>query len=283
MEEKYTFMLQGTASGVGKSTLCAGLCRVFTRRGYDTAPFKAMNLSDNAHILPDGRRMARSQAIAAYACNKEPAADMNPILVMPKETGYETVLWGETVTPPDRTWLKEKSVEAYRRLAQTCQLVIAEGAGSPVELNLMEGDVSNTGFASRVKCPVILVADIRRGGMFAAVYGTLELMQPEIRSLVKGIIVNDFYGDPSTFGEGVRILEEITHLPVLGVVPHTELFLEDEDSLAGKNMQTISSISSVVPKNTTYDAFQLQQLDLLADTLEKHLDIEKIEAIFKEG
>lgn len=278
-----TIMLQGTASGVGKSTLAIGLCRLFARKGLKTAPFKAQNLSDNAHVLPDGRRMARSQALAALACGLEPEPDMNPVLIRPYHGGCEVVVNGLPAERFDREACRQAVREAYQRLAGRFDVVVAEGAGSPVELNLRDGDIVNMHFAKEANCPVILVADIRRGGVFASLYGTISLFRPEERALVRGMIVNDFCGDPDSFGEGRRILEEICGVPVLGVIPHLELALEDEDNLPGENTLTREKIEAMTPQGMTADDFRTQQFDRLADELETRLDMARLQQILEEG
>ena len=151
-----TLMVLGTASGVGNSTLVTGLCRLMRRRGLRAAPFKAQNISDNAHLLPDGRRMARSQAIAAAACGLAPEPDMNPVLLIPRRGGCETVVDGAAVPRFDRDACREAARRAYGRLAERFDVVVAEGAGSPVELNLREGDIVNMDFALYARCPVLL-------------------------------------------------------------------------------------------------------------------------------
>lgn len=275
-----TVMLQGTASGVGKSTLAIGMCRVLTQNGVHAMPFKAQNLSDNAHVLPDGRRMARSQAIAAEACGLAPHPDMNPVLLVPKRGGCEIFLHGESIGDtrdyPDQTALykrlKTEALAAHERLAKQCDVIVAEGAGSPVELNLRGHDIVNMGFACAVQCPVLLVSDIRRGGVFAMVHGTLALLHPAERALVKGVIVNGFCGDPTSFAEGARQLAAVAHRPVLGVVPQLALQLEDEDDLPGAATKTKDGIAQGLPEGVSYAQHQAAQFDLLADALRKALD-----------
>lgn len=278
-----TILLLGTASGVGKSTLAIGLCRLLRRRGLRVAPFKAQNLSDNAHCLADGRRMARSQAISAAACGLAPQPDMNPVLLIPHHGGCEAVVDGLPAERFDTQTCRAAARRAYDRLAACYDVVVAEGAGSPTELNLRAGDIVNMDFALYARCPVLLVADIRRGGAFAALYGTLALLAPEERALVKGLIVNDFYGDPASFGEGRRLLEERCGVPVLGVIPHLDLRLEDEDALPGENTLTREKLAGLVPDGMSAEAFQARQFDLLADRLEEHLDVERLLAILEGG
>lgn len=278
-----TLMVLGTASGVGKSTLVIGLCRLLRRRGLRVAPFKAQNISDNAHLLPDGRRMARSQAIAAAAYGLSPEPDMNPVLLIPRHDGCEAVVDGVTAPRFDRKACREAARRAYDRLAARFEVVVAEGAGSPVELNLRAGDIVNMDFALYARCPVLLAADIRRGGAFAALYGTLALLAPEERALVKGLIVNDFYGDAASFGEGRRMLEEICGVPVLGVVPHLDLRLEDEDALPGAAALTREKLAALVPEGMRAEDFQAAQFDLLADALEKALDMDALMKILEGG
>lgn len=278
-----TVMLQGTASGVGKSTLCIGLCRLFARRGLRVAPFKAQNLSNRGHLLPDGKEIARSQAIAAAACGVAPSTDMNPVLVKFGRDGSTTLVNGVSAPTLTLEVRRSQALEAFHRLQETYELVVAEGAGSPVELNLKQNDMVNMDFALRASCPVILVADIRRGGVFASVYGTVSLLEPAERRLLKGIIINDFYGDPNSFQEGRAILEQLAQVPVLGVVPHIDLHLEDEDDLPGGNTQTKQTLEKLLPPGMSFEAFQEQEFDKLANLLEECLDLPAIDAIIEGG
>lgn len=279
----HTVMLQGTASGVGKSTLCYGLCRLLRRRGIEVAPYKAQNLSDNAHVLPDGRKMARSQAIAAAACGIEPEPDMNPVLIEPGDEGCTVTIDGHTADRFDVNLCRKAARSAFTRLSRRFEAVIAEGAGSPVELNLRSNDIMNMDFACWASVPVILVADIRRGGVFASLFGTLRLLRAEERALVKGMIVNDFYGDPSSFSQGRALLEDVCEIPVLGVIPHLDIHLEDEDSLPGDATLTRAHIEKLVPAGMNAFGYQLNQIDRVADALERHLDTAALEHILFEG
>lgn len=285
-----TIMMQGTASGVGKSTLVTGLCRVLMQDGLRVAPFKAQNMSSNAHHLPDGRQMARSQAIEAFACGIEPHSDMNPVLLKPKEmAGSEVILCGKSIgfmKDFEYNELKEKIskevIASYNRLASEYDVVVVEGAGSPVELNLKENDVVNMGFASRTDCPVVLVSDINRGGAFASVYGTLMLLTESERQLVKGIVINKFQGLAEYFKSGADILENITQKPLLGIIPYCNINIEDEDSLTeGKEVKTKASLKKKLTGKLSYREYMDIEFDTLADVLRKNLNISEIYKILE--
>ena len=232
-------MIQGTASGVGKTILTTALCRIFTQDGYKTAPFKSQNMTSVSHILPDGREMARSQAIAAYACNIEPTSDMNPILLKMSADGTDVIINGESVGIMDSTGCSgykkhalASALKAFKRLSELYDVIVIEGAGSPVELNLNNNDIANMGLAKAVGAPVLLASDISCGGVFASLYGTIELLQKNEKQLIKGVVVNKFKGSKEHLGDAVSILEEICSVPVLGIIPYTDIALEDEDSLS---------------------------------------------------
>ena len=234
-------MLQGTASHVGKSILTAALCRIFHQQGLRVAPFKAQNMALNAAVTPDGREIGRAQALQALAAGVEPSADMNPILLKPKGgTLSQVVVLGRPVG--DMPWgeysgrFRAEALDVVRgaltRLLERYELVVIEGAGSPAEVNLKSHDLANMATARLAGAPVLLVADIERGGVFASVTGTLDLLEPEERARVKGVLINKFRGDAALFEAGARWLEERTGLPVLGVIPFLpDLGLDEEDSL----------------------------------------------------
>jgi adenosylcobyric acid synthase len=232
-------MLQGTSSSVGKSLLVTALCRIFARRGVRVVPFKAQNMSNNAAVCADGAEIGRSQAVQAAAAGLEPSAEMNPVLLKPEgDTRSQVIVMGR----PWRTLAAGKYYQhkaglwsvvttALDRLRAAYDLVVIEGAGSPVELNLQAGDIVNMAVARYAQAPVLLVGDIDRGGIFAQLLGTLWLLEPEARALVRGLIVNKFRGDAALFADGVRILEARSALPVLGVVPFlANLHLPEEDA-----------------------------------------------------
>ena len=237
-------MVQGTSSSVGKSLLVAGLCHLFARRGVKVAPFKAQNMSNNAAVCPDGSEIGRAQHTQALASGLEPHVDMNPVLIKPEaDSRSQVVVMGrpwQTLDAreyyPKKDFLWEQVTGALDRLREQYELVIIEGAGSAAELNLREGDIVNMAIARYAKAPVLLAGDIDRGGIFAQLIGTVWLLEPEERELVRGFIVNKFRGDISLFEDGVKILEEKSDVPVLGVVPYLhDLFIPEEDAVALEN------------------------------------------------
>jgi adenosylcobyric acid synthase len=235
-----TLMLQGTSSSVGKSVLTAALCRIFARRGVRVAPFKAQNMSNNAAVCGDGGEIGRAQAVQAAAAGVAPTPDLNPILLKPEADSrsqvivlgrrWQTLRAGSYYRRKEELW--PIVTAALDRLRAAYELVIIEGAGSPVELNLRSFDIVNMSIARYTRSPVLLVGDIDRGGIFAQMLGSLWLLADEERALVRGLIVNKFRGDLHLFADGVRILEERGGAPVLGVVPYlSELALPEEDTV----------------------------------------------------
>jgi adenosylcobyric acid synthase len=221
-------MLQGTGSDVGKSLITAGLCRAFTRRGFKVRPFKPQNMSNNAAVTADGGEIGRAQALQARACGVVPAADMNPVLLKPQSaTGAQIVLQGRvfgTAGARDYHALKPqllpRVLESYARLAAAADLMLIEGAGSPAEINLRDGDIANMGFAEAADIPVVLIGDIDRGGVLAALAGTMTLLPEPERRRIKAYIINKFRGDVGLFTPALDILARHTGLSCLGIVPH---------------------------------------------------------------
>ena len=235
-----TIMVQGTSSSAGKSFLVAALCHLFARRGVRVAPFKAQNMSNNAAVCKDGGEIGRAQAAQALAAGLEPTVDMNPVLIKPEADARSQIIvmgrpWNtlearEYYRKSEALW--EVVTGALNRLRAGYDLVIMEGAGSPVELNLKANDFVNMAIAQHARAPVLLVGDIDRGGIFAQLLGTLWLLPPEERALVRGLVVNKFRGDIGLFTGGVRILEEKGSVPVLGVLPYLHgLKLPEEDAV----------------------------------------------------
>ncbi|MDI6709881.1 MAG: cobyric acid synthase [Thermoanaerobacterales bacterium] len=234
-------MVQGTASSAGKSLVVAGLCRLYARRGFRVAPFKSQNMALNSYATRDGGEIGRAQALQAEAAGIPPHVDMNPILLKPTgEAGSQVVVLGRPLgvyKPADYYALKEKlwpmAVAALDRLRADCDLVFAEGAGSPAEINLRPHDIANMDVALYAGAPVLLVGDIERGGVFASLLGTMELLAERERELVAGFVVNKFLGDEELLRPGLALIEERTGRPVLGVLPYLrDLHLDEEDSVS---------------------------------------------------
>ena len=232
-------MIQGTMSGAGKSLLVAGLCRIFRQDGYRVAPFKSQNMALNSYITKEGLEMGRAQVMQAEAAGIEPLVCMNPILLKPtSHTGSQVIVNGEVrgnLSARDyfahKTELIPDIKAAFRKLETYADIIVIEGAGSPAEINLKADDIVNMGMAKLVDAPVLLVGDIDRGGVFAQLYGTVELLEPDERDRIKGLIINKFRGDKTILDPGVVMLEEKTHIPVVGVAPYLHIEVEDEDSL----------------------------------------------------
>lgn len=239
-------MIQGTMSNSGKSFITAGLCRVFAQDGYRTAPFKSQNMALNSYITEDGLEIGRAQAMQAEAAGILPTVDMNPILLKPtSHVGSQVIVHGEVLGNMKAAEYYRRKPEfipdiqaSFDRLAQAYDIIVIEGAGSPAEINLREHDIVNMGLAKMVGAPVLLAGDIDRGGVFAALYGTVKLLEPEEQRMIKGLIVNKFRGDVSILEPGLRMIEEKTKIPVVGVIPMTRIDIDDEDSLSERLTQT---------------------------------------------
>ncbi len=269
-----TLMVQGTTSDAGKSTLVAGLCRVFLRRNIKVAPFKPQNMALNSAVTLEGGEIGRAQAVQAQASGLDPHTDMNPVLLKPNtDTGAQVIIQGRALSDMDaRSYHNYKAVamdavlESHSRLTGRYEKVIVEGAGSPAEINLRDRDIANMGFAEAVDCPVILIADIDRGGVFAHLVGTLDLLSESEQRRVKGFVINRFRGDISLLQPGLDWLEEKTGKPVLGVLPYLHgLHIEAEDALAvtPAGAETGISLKVVVPalprisNHTDFDLLRL--------------------------
>ncbi len=242
MAKPAALMLQGTGSDVGKSLLVAGLARAFTRRGLKVRPFKPQNMSNNAAVTAEGGEIGRAQALQARACGAAPSVHMNPVLLKPQsDVGAQVVVQGKVwgnASARDYGALKAelmpKVLESFRLVSQDADLVLIEGAGSPAEINLRDGDIANMGFAEAADVPVVLIGDIDRGGVIASIVGTWTLLPPSERARLKGIVVNKFRGDVTLFDSGLDVIARETGLPCFGVVPYfaEARRLPAEDALA---------------------------------------------------
>ena len=241
-------MIQGTMSNAGKSLVTAALCRIFHQDGKRVNPFKSQNMALNSFITAEGAEMGRAQVVQAEAAGVKPSVLMNPILLKPtSDSGSQVIVNGVAIgTMPAVEYYKFKTklipdiMKAYNTLADQSDIMVIEGAGSPAEINLKAQDIVNMGMARMAKSPVLLVADIDRGGVFASIYGTLMLLDPEERAMVKGVIINKFRGDVSILKPGLDMLEERTGIPVIGVLPMMNVDIEDEDSLSERLTQVKS-------------------------------------------
>jgi adenosylcobyric acid synthase len=266
-------MIQGTTSDAGKSALATALCRVLHRRGVRVVPFKPQNMALNSAVTVDGGEIGRAQAVQAQAAGLEPHTDMNPVLLKPNtDIGAQVIIHGRAVANMDaRRYHEYKNVAmdavlaSYRRLQSGYDVVIVEGAGSPAEINLRDRDIANMGFAEAIDCPVILVADIDRGGVFASLVGTLELLSPSERKRIQGFVINRFRGDVSLLQPGLDWLEQRMGTPVLGVLPYLHgLHLEAEDAVARDSsakpdagLRVIAPVTPKISNHTDFDPLRL--------------------------
>lgn len=268
-------MVQGATSDAGKSALVTGLCRTLYRQGIRVAPFKPQNMALNSAVTEDGGEIGRAQALQAQACHLPPHTDMNPVLIKPtSDCGAQIIIHGKALSEMDaKTYHrhKPKAMEAVlascRRLQERYDAVIVEGAGSPAEINLRDRDIANMGFAEMVDCPVILIADIDRGGVFAHLVGTLDLLSKSEQARIKGFVINRFRGDISLLEPGLVWLEKKTGKKVLGVLPYLHgLHLESEDALShgaeikAEGKESLKVIAPVFPRisnHTDFDALRL--------------------------
>lgn len=265
-----TLMVQGTTSDAGKSTVVAALCRVLARQGVKVVPFKPQNMALNSAVTADGGEIGRAQALQAQAAGLMPHVDMNPVLLKPSsDTGAQVIIHGKVQSDMNaRDYHQYKSIAmqavlaSHRRLSAQYEVVIVEGAGSPAEINLRERDIANMGFAEAVDCPVILVADIDRGGVFAHIVGTLACLSESERKRIVGFVINRFRGDISLLEPGLHWLQQQTGKPVLAVLPYLQgLFLDAEDAIQSAQLDR-GSFRVVVPvpprtsNHTDFDALR---------------------------
>jgi adenosylcobyric acid synthase len=272
-------MVQGTSSGSGKSTIAIGLCRLFSDRGYRVAPFKAQNMSSNFFVAAGGAKMAQVQAIQAVAARKEPDPKMNPILLKPLgEYRSSVFLNGRFYSEMHAKEYYENFVmqqgfstalKALDSLRDENDIVVIEGAGSPSEINIAKYDIANMLLAQKVGAPVIIVADIERGGCFASIVGTMQLLKPTHRSLVKGFLINKFRGDITLLAPAIKEVQKMTKKRILGVIPRIEFNLPEEDSLVG----------SMAGKTEVPREAWNWQIDLLAKAIKESADMDRISEV----
>ncbi|MDF2728143.1 MAG: cobQ [Nitrososphaera sp.] len=272
-------MIQGTTSGAGKSTIAIGLCRLFSDRGYNVAPFKAQNMSSNFFTTSSGSKMALVQAIQAVAARKEPDPRMNPILLKPLGEYRSTVFlngrfysemyakeYYEKFVIPQGLTMVLKALESLR---SENDIIVIEGAGSPSEINIAKYDIANMLLAQEVGAPVIIVADIERGGCFASIVGTAQLLKPTHRAMVKGFLINKFRGDITLIAPAIKEVQKMTKKRILGIIPKIEFNLPEEDSLVG----------SVAGKAEVPREAWNWQIDLIAKAIKENIDMERISKV----
>ncbi|SHN01029.1 cobyric acid synthase [Phytopseudomonas punonensis] len=272
-ESSATLMVQGTTSDAGKSTLVTALCRWLRRQGVSVVPFKPQNMALNSAVTADGGEIGRAQAVQAQACGLPAHTDMNPVLLKPNsDTGAQVIIHGQAIGNMNavayhdyKQVAREAVLASHKRLRDAHQVVMVEGAGSPAEINLRANDIANMGFAEAVDCPVILVADIDKGGVFAHLVGTLELLSPSEQARLKGFVINRFRGDIALLQPGLDWLEQRTGKPVLGVLPYLmDFHLEAEDAIdrrqVSKTEQVLKVVVPVLPRisnHTDFDPLRL--------------------------
>ena len=269
-------MIQGTTSSAGKSLFCTGLCRIFKKKGLKVIPFKSQNMSSIFFTTADGKKISSAQALQARAAGIEPRPEMNPILLIPKtDVGSKVIILGEEQKEMKaREYFEYKKtckpmiLETFQKLEKENDIVVIEGAGSPAEINLSQNDIVNMGMAEMADAPVLLIADIDRGGVFAQLYGTVMLLPEKDRKRIKGMIINKFRGDKSLLDPGIKMIEDLVKIPVIATIPYMHLELADEDSLIDDDKKCNTQTQS--------DAELEKELDKLAALIEENSDMDFI-------
>ena len=269
-------MIQGTTSSAGKSLFCTGLCRIFKKKGLKVVPFKSQNMSSIFFTTADGKKISSAQALQAKAAGIEPRPEMNPILLIPKtDVGSKVIILGEEKKEMKaREYFEYKKtckpmiLKTFQKLEKENDIVVIEGAGSPAEINLNQNDIVNMGMAEMADAPVLLIADIDRGGVFAQLYGTVMLLPEKDRKRIKGMIINKFRGDKSLLDPGIKMIEDLVKIPVIATIPYMHLELADEDSLIDDDKRCNTQAQS--------DAELEKELDKLAALIEENSDMDFI-------
>lgn len=269
-------MIQGTTSSAGKSLFCTGLCRIFKKKGLKVAPFKSQNMSSIFFTTADGKKISSAQALQARAAGIEPRPEMNPILLIPKtDVGSKVIILGEEKKEMKakeyfeyKKTCKPMILKTFQKLEKENDIVVIEGAGSPAEINLNQNDIVNMGMAEMADAPVLLIADIDRGGVFAQLYGTVMLLPEKDRKRIKGMIINKFRGDKSLLDPGIKMIEDLVKIPVIATIPYMHLELADEDSLIDDDKRCNTQAQS--------DAELEKELDKLAALIEENSDMDFI-------
>ncbi len=269
-------MIQGTTSSAGKSLFCTGLCRIFKKKGLKVVPFKSQNMSSIFFTTADGKKISSAQALQARAAGIEPRPEMNPILLIPKtDVGSKVIILGEEKKEMKaREYFEYKKtckpmiLKTFQKLEKENDIVVIEGAGSPAEINLNQNDIVNMGMAEMADAPVLLIADIDRGGVFAQLYGTVMLLPEKDRKRIKGMIINKFRGDKSLLDPGIKMIEDLVKIPVIATIPYMHLELADEDSLIDDDKKCNTQAQS--------DDELEKELDKLAALIEENSDMDFI-------
>ncbi|MDD4127223.1 MAG: cobyric acid synthase [Methanomicrobium sp.] len=290
-----SLMILGTASHVGKSTIVAAICRSLSRRNIIVAPFKSQNMSLNSYVTKDEAEIGIAQAMQAFAAMAEPKAEMNPILLKPKgEQTSQVVLLGKPYKDvkisdyyKETEYLLNIAEESYRKLESEYNNIVVEGAGSAAEINLYDRDIANILLAKRIRLPIIIVGDIERGGIFAQIIGTYELLPNDVKENVCGFIINKFRGDAQLFNDGIKIIEEKTGLPVLGVLPYTKISIPSEDSLSINDKKEgdfpVKIAIIRLPRISNFSDFEILENYASVDYVEPENEIDKYDCIIIPG
>ena len=269
-------MIQGTTSSAGKSMLCTALCRIFVEDGLSVFPFKSQNMSSKSYITEEGLEISTAQVLQAAAAGLKPDPRMNPILLKPTgDRSSYVYIKGKLYGAMDaveyfkfKTSLRPMILDTFKEVEADYDIVVIEGAGSPAEINLKENDIVNMGMAEMANSPVLLIADIDRGGVFASLYGTVMLLEEEERKRIKGLVINKFRGDISLLQSGIDMIEELLDIPVVGTIPYAHIELEDEDSLIDYQKKCNNNVQDEKEK--------IEQIEKLAKIVRENMNMEYV-------